>query len=200
MELQSSLDRTPAGPQNGNRNESRFAEGRMGAYLLIVVAVLSRVIPHPWMNFTAVGGGLLYFGARRPLREAIWPVLALMATDVWLTTAFYHYAWHTSDYLITWVWYAAAVVLGRILLRRVTVTRVIGAPVLASTSFFLVSNYAVWAGSVLYPHTMAGLGACYVAGLPFYRNDVLSTVLVTGLAFGGLAIQAHALRARATAA
>lgn len=165
----------------------------MGAYLLVVLAVFSRVVPHPWMNFTAVGGGLLYFGARRPLRESIWPVLALMATDFYLTIAFYHYPWHTSAYLITWAWYAAAVVLGRILLsRQITVTRVIAAPVIASTSFFLISNYAVWIGSALYPHSLAGLGACYAAALPFYRNDVLSTTLITGLAFG-LPILAHRL-------
>ncbi|HLJ79676.1 MAG TPA: DUF6580 family putative transport protein [Acidobacteriaceae bacterium] len=165
----------------------------MGAYLLVVFAVLSRVIPHSWMNFTAVGGGLLYFGARRPLREGIWPVLALMATDFYLTVAFYHYPWHTSAYLITWAWYAAVVVLGRILLKdHLTVGRVIAAPVVASTSFFLISNYAVWVGSVLYPHTVAGLGACYAAALPFYRNDVLSTTLVTGLAFG-LPMLAHRL-------
>lgn len=157
----------------------------MGAYLLILLAVLSRVVPHAWMNFTAVGAGLLYFGARRPLREAIWPVLALMGTDVYLTIGFYHYAWHTSGYLITWAWYAAVLVLGRILLSgHMNVTRVIGAPVIASTSFFLISNYAVWIGSVMYPHTLAGLDACYAAALPFYRNDVLSTTLITGLAFG----------------
>jgi hypothetical protein len=156
----------------------------MGAYLLIVVAVLSRVIPHSWWNFTAEGGALLFFGARRPLREAIVPVLVMMGTDVYLTVAFYHYPWHTSSYLITWFWYAAVVVLGRIMLRHVTATRVLAAPAIASTSFFLVSNYAVWVGSALYPHTMGGLTACYVAALPFYRNDVLSTLLVTGLAFG----------------
>lgn len=165
----------------------------MGAYLLIMVAVLSRVVPHSWMNFTAVGGGLLYFGARRPLREGIWPVLALMATDFYLTVAFYHYPWHTSAYLITWVWYAAVLVLGRILLSdSVTISRVLAAPVIASTSFFLISNYAVWMGSAIYPHSLAGLGACYAAALPFYRNDVLSTTLVTALAFG-LPILAHRL-------
>lgn len=156
----------------------------MGAYLLIVLAVVSRIVPHPWMNFTAVGGGLLYFGAKRPLREAVLPVLSLMATDFFLTTFVYHYAWHTSAYLMTWAWYAAVVVLGRILLRRVSVARVIAAPAIASTSFFLISDYAVWAGSLLYPHTAAGLGACYIAALPFYANDVVSTTLVTGIAFG----------------
>jgi hypothetical protein len=157
----------------------------MAAYLLMVLAVLSRVVPFPGMNFTAVGAGLLYFGARRPLREMALPVLALMATDYYLTAFAYHYPWHMSAYLISWAWYAAVVVLGRIMLsQRITVTRVVGTPVLASTSFFAISNYAVWAGSAMYPHTAAGLGACYVAALPFYRNDLVSTTVITAVAFG----------------
>lgn len=157
----------------------------MAAYLLMVLAVLSRVVPFPGMNFTAVGAGLLYFGARRPLREMALPVLALMATDYYLTAFAYHYPWHMSAYLISWAWYAAVVVLGRIMLsQRITVTRVVGAPVLASTSFFAISNYAVWAGSAMYPHTAAGLGACYIAALPFYRNDLVSTTVITAVAFG----------------
>jgi hypothetical protein len=157
----------------------------MAAYLLMVLAVLSRVVPFPGMNFTAVGAGLLYFGARRPLREMALPVLALMGTDYYLTAFAYHYPWHMSAYLITWAWYAAVVVLGRLLLsKRVTAPRVVGGPVVASTSFFLISNYAVWMGGTMYPHTAAGLGACYVAGLPFYRNDLLSTTVITVVAFG----------------
>jgi len=165
---------------------SDWIEGLMAAYLLIVLAVLSRVVPFPGMNFTAVGAGLLYFGARRPLREMPLPVLALMGTDVYLTVFAYHYPWHTSEYLIKWVCWVAMIVLGRILLsKRVTVARVLGAPVIASTSFFLITNYAAWMTMPwLYPHTAAGLGACYVAALPFYRNDLLSTTLITAVAFG----------------
>lgn len=166
----------------------------MGAYLLIVAAVLSRVVVSShlqWLNFTAVGGSLLYFGARRPMREAVWAVLAMMGSDYLLTTYCYGYPWHTSQYLITWVWYAAAIALGSILLRRkMSAGRLIAAPVLASTSFFAVSNFAVWAAWATYPHTLAGLGACYVAGLPFYRNDLLSTLAVTVVAFG-LEAMAH---------
>ena len=36
----------------------------------------------------------------------------------------------------------------------------------------------------MYPHNFAGLTACFMAALPFYRNDLLSTGLVLGLAFG----------------
>ena len=162
----------------------------MAAYLLMVLAVLSRVVPFPGMNFTAVGAGLLYFGARRPLKEMALPVLSLMATDFYLTMFVYHYAWHTGAYLITWAWYAGVVLLGRALLQKqITVARVVAAPVVSATSFFLISNFAVWAGSVvLYPHTMAGLEACYAAALPFYRNDLLATTAITAVAFGATAV------------
>jgi hypothetical protein len=36
----------------------------------------------------------------------------------------------------------------------------------------------------MYPHTAGGLGACYVAGLLFYRNDLISTAVVVAVAFG----------------
>ncbi len=171
----------------------------MAAFVLILVAVFSRILPHAgWFNFTAVGGSLLYFGARRPLRQAAWALLPLMATDYYLTTAVYRAAFHTQDYLITWVWYAAALVLGSLLLReRSSVLRVVSGSVLASTSFFAVSNYAVWVGSAMYPHSPGGLAACYAAALPFYRNDVISTLLVSGLAFGIEALVRHSRAAQA---
>lgn len=158
----------------------------MPAYLLLLLAVLSRLIPHaPLFNFTAVGGGLLYFGARRSWREMLVPMAVLMATDYMLTVFVYHYAFHTSAYVITWLWYAAAMVLGRILLRdKTTVARLASAVVLGPTSFFLVSNFAVWIGGNMYPLTPGGLIACYEAALPFYGNDLISTAIVAGLAFG----------------
>jgi hypothetical protein len=36
----------------------------------------------------------------------------------------------------------------------------------------------------MYPHTLGGLATCYMAAVPFYGNDLLSTALVAGLAFG----------------
>jgi hypothetical protein len=158
----------------------------MSAYLWIVVAVLSRLVPHPdWLNFTAVGGALLYFGARRSWREMLAPLAALMVTDYALTVFGYHYAFRWQAYVTTWAWYLMAMALGHILLHaRTTFVRVGAGIVLGPTSFFIVSNYAVWAGSAMYPHTLAGLGQCFIAALPFYRNDLVSTAIVAGLAFG----------------
>jgi hypothetical protein len=158
----------------------------MPAYLLLIAAILSRVVPHPdWLNFTAVGGALLYFGARRSWREMLAPLAALMATDYCLTVFSYHYAFQWQAYVTTWAWYLAVMALGWILLHtRTTFVRVAAGVVLGPTSFFLVSNYAVWASGGMYPRTLAGLETCYAAAIPFYRNDLLSTALVAGLAFG----------------
>jgi len=162
----------------------------MPAYLLLVVAILSRLflpaIHHPeWLNFTAVGGALLYFGARRSWREMLLPLTALMATDYFLTVYSYHYSFRLQDYAATWVWYVMAMALGQILLHaKTTAVRVAAGTLLGPTSFFLVSNYAVWVSGWGYPKTLAGLGACFAAAVPFYRNDLLSTAIVAGLAFG----------------
>jgi len=158
----------------------------MIAYLLLLVAVLSHLLPHAgWWNFTAVGGALLYFGARRSWREMLAPLAALMATDYIVTVYTYHFPFQWTSYLPTWGWYVAAMVLGQILLKsRTTFVRAGSAALLGPTSFFLVSNYAVWVGSGMYPRTLSGLATCYAAGLPFYRNDLVSTAIFVAVAFG----------------
>lgn len=168
----------------------------MSAYLLIVFAMLSRVAVashHSWLNFTAIGGSLLFFGARRPLRQAVLPLIAFAGLDYYMTVYVYSYPFAMQDYLVTWAWYAAVIVLGHLLLRdRRSAGRVAASVVLSSTSFFLASNFAAW--TVLrgiYPHTFSGLMTAYGAGLPFYRNDLLSTTLVAGLAFGLPALVEH---------
>ncbi len=158
----------------------------MFAYALLLIAVLTRLLPHAgWMNFTAVGGALLYFGARRPWREMLAPLAALMATDYVLTVFAYNYTFRWQGYVMTWVWYVAAMALGQILLSsRTTLTRVAAGVLLGPTSFFVVSNFSVWAAGGMYPRTLSGLGVCYVAAVPFYRNDLISTAMVAGVAFG----------------
>jgi hypothetical protein len=158
----------------------------MIAYLLLLVAVLTHAVPHAgWWNFTAVGGALLYFGARRSWREMLAPLAVLMATDYFVTVYTYHYAFRWESYIPTWAWYLAAMFLGQILLsKRTTFLRVAAATLLGPTSFFVISNYAAWVSMGIYPRTLAGLEACYLAAIPFYRNDLVSTAVVVGVAFG----------------
>jgi hypothetical protein len=167
----------------------------MSVLIVLLLAVLSRILPHAlhqvgW-NFSVLGGGLLFIGSRMKndsARSAAWKmagVLAvLMATDYYLTVYAYGYAFHVTSYLVTWAWYAAVCVLGMGLFRRVTAVRVAAGAIAAPTSFFLLSNFAVWAGSAMYAHSLAGLGACYAAAVPFYRNDLVSTAITAGALFG----------------
>lgn len=161
----------------------------MAAYLVLLFAAFSRILPHFFstiaVGFTAVGGGLLFFGARRSRWQAIIAVLALMATDYYLTVFAYGYAWRTSAYLVTWAWYAGICLLGHQMLSgRPSALRVAGGVFASATSFFILSNFAVWMGSAMYAHTVAGLGACYVAAIPFYANDLISTAITAGALFG----------------
>src|ERR1700722_9960819 len=170
----------------------------MSAYLVLLFAVLSRVLPHAFhatgMNFPAVGGSLLFFGSRMGSRMgsgARWSrwqagiaVAVLAATDYYLTVFAYGYAFHVSEYLATWAWYGAICLVGHGLLEKRAGWLRVGAGVLASsTSFFLLSNFMVWAAGGMYAKSLAGLGACYVAAVPFYANDLLSNPDTPGGAF-----------------
>jgi hypothetical protein len=160
----------------------------MPAFLVLLAAALSRFLPHAFhavgINFTAVGAGLLFFGARRPRWQALIAVAVMAVTDVILTTRVYGFQFHLAHYLITWAWYGLVCLAAASLLRKTTFLRVATGVLASATSFFLLSNFAVWIFNELYPRTAAGLGACYVAGLPFYFNDLASTAIVAGALFG----------------
>lgn len=160
----------------------------MIAYLVIILAALSRLVPHALhgtaVNFTAVGAGLLFFGSRRPRWQAIAAVAILAATDFYLTQFVYGFPFQVKQYVVTWAWYAAICLLASGLLRKVTALRVAVGVIASATSFFLISNFMVWVGSSMYPHSASGLGACYIAALPFYANDLISTGLLSAALFG----------------
>jgi hypothetical protein len=168
----------------------------MLAYLFVVLAFASRFLPHPW-HFTPVGAALLFFGARASRRQMWFPVALLAVSDVILSKYVYGMGLDLGV-LASWAWYAAIVLLG---------TRLgddakplwIGASALASaTSFFLISNFAVWLGSTIYPKTMSGLFTCYASGIPFYQRDVLGTLLFTAVMFSLPALLKLPQRGRAT--
>jgi hypothetical protein len=172
----------------------------MLAYLVLLFAVLSRTLPHAFhevnWNFTAVGGGLLFFGSRlvAPGAQTTWrtwaklasAVAVLMATDYYLTVYAFGFPFHAGSYLVTWIWYAAVCLLGMEILARPSILRVAAGVIASATSFFLISNFVVWIGGSgrLYPHSFAGLAACYTAAIPFYRNDLVSTAITAGALFG----------------
>ena len=168
-------------------------------FLVLFLAALSRFVPHllhgTGLNVTAVGGGLLFFGSRRPRGQALIAMAVLALTDIILTRFVYGYPFRVHDYVFTWLWYGAVCLIGRGLLRSLSVVRVALAVVASSTGFFLLSNFLVWAAGSMYPHTSAGLVTCYTLALPFYGNDLVSTALTSGVLFGLPVVSAHFVRA-----
>jgi hypothetical protein len=156
----------------------------MLAYLFVIFAVVARMpfMPHPW-NFTPVAAALLYFGARGSRRQLWVPFAILAVSDVILTKFVYAYAF-SWDHFVTWAWYAAILLLGTQLRQNSNWLRIAGAALASSVSFFVVSNFAVWACWNMYPKTLSGLMTCYAAGVPFFRRAIAGDMLFTAIAFG----------------
>jgi len=154
----------------------------MLAYLFVVVAVAVRFLPHP-LAFTPVGAALLYFGARGSRKQLWIPVALLAASDVLLNKFVYSYPFRL-DQFVTIGWYAAVICMGGLLRTDSKPMRVAGASLATAVSFFLASNFAVWAFWSMYPKTMGGLATSYVAGLPFFRNEIASDLFFSAVMFG----------------
>jgi hypothetical protein len=151
-------------------------------YLFVLLAIAVRflpfagplnILPHAW-HFTPVAASLLFFGARGARRQMWIPLVLMAAGDVVLTKYFYA-ATFSWDQLVTWAWYAAILWLGTNLRGKASFWRVVGAALTSSISFFLISNFAVWAAwPGMYPRSFSGILMSYEAGLPYFRNTVES--------------------------
>lgn len=170
-------------------------------YLFLLLAIAVRflpfagplnVLPHAW-HFTPLGASLLFFGARGSRRQMWIPFVLLAITDVLLTKFVYAYvlSW---DHLVTWAWYAAILWLGAATLRKSAgPVRLVAAALATSVSFFLISNFAVWAAwPEMYPRTLSGLMMSYTAGIPFFRGTAESDMFFS-IAFFGMPVFVHAL-------
>jgi hypothetical protein len=165
----------------------------MLAYVFILFAVAVRFLPHP-LAFTPVGAALLFFGARGSRRQLWLPLALLAASDVVLTTMVYRYPF-SWDHFVTWAWYAGMLWLGTTLKPNAGWLRILGSALAGSVSFFVVSNFAVWAAWEMYPKTFGGLMLCYDAGLPFFRRGVAGDLVFTSLMFAA-PLALHALSER----
>ena len=147
----------------------------------ILIAAALRLVPHP-PNFTPIGAMALFSGAylgRRAL-AFVAPLAAMLLSDAVL--GFYSGMW------VTYLAVALVALLGAIALQKRTPVRIGLAAVAGSALFFLVSNFGTWALSGMYPHTAAGLAACYVAAIPFFQNTLAGDLFYATLLFGGFTI------------
>lgn len=158
---------------------------------LIAVAALSRLIPHA-PNFTAVGAIALFSGAKltSDWKAFLIPVAALWLSDLLINNIIYaqyydSFMFFTGGFIYMASALVLAVAVGRLLLQTPSFIRIAGASLLSSVLFFLISNFGVWISvSSGYPASVTGLLMCYEAAIPFFRNELVATLLYSGVFFG----------------
>jgi len=145
---------------------------------LVVLAVATRLLPHP-PNLTAVGAVGLFAGAcLRPAHAFTATGAAMLLTDLLLGL------YHPVAMLGVYAGMLAGVPLGRALLRaRRGVARQAAAATAGALVFFLLSNLGTWLAGELYPRTLHGLAQCYLLALPFLAPTLLGNLLYLPLLF-----------------
>jgi hypothetical protein len=156
---------------------------------MVAFTVVYRLAVHfsagalPW-NFTPVEAMALFGGAyfaNRKLAIAV-PLVALFLGDIFIG----FYGWMM---LSVYGCVALTAVAGFALRGRARIGNTLFAAIASATGFYLVTNFFTWATTAMYPHTLGGLAACYIAGWPFYEHGSLpGTVAWTALLFGGFAL------------
>ena len=150
------------------------------ALAFVGVGAVVRLIPHP-PNVAPLTAMALFAGTRFSYRTAaVLAIGAMLAGDLLL-------GW-VAENLMGYVALALTAGVGCwIASRQQRPTAILAGSLAGSLAFFALSNFGVWWVSGMYPRTLAGLSACYVAGVPFYRNQVVGDLAYAAALFGGFA-------------
>lgn len=153
----------------------------LSAGLLIVAAAFTRLFPH-YPNFTAIGAIAIFGGSviKDKKLAFLLPLGALFLSDVCLqlltsTSGFYG----ISQFFV----YAAFLIITALagFIQKRSVANLALAAVWSGAIFFVLSNLGVWLSSDFYPKTLAGLGACLWASVPFYKNEVFGNFVLNSI-------------------
>ena len=157
---------------------------------LLILAAFSRLIPHP-PNFTALGAMALFGGAYVSSRTLaiILPLAALWISDLILNnlvyTEFYQgFVLFSSGHVWIYISFIVIVIVGKSTMKNITMKSVGLSGISASVIFFLLSNFGVWLGGMMYPLSLSGLISCYIAGLPFFGWTLVGNAFYCTMLFG----------------
>ena len=158
---------------------------------LVAIGAVGRLWQPGW-NVTPMAGVALAAGAifPHPLLAASVPLASLALSNLVMPGY--------GSLVMAAVIYAATawpVLLGSRLVPGKAWQAVIGSALASSLVFYLTTNFAHWCLTNDYPHTLAGLVACYVAALPFYRWMPVGDVAWSVALFAGLSVALSAVRA-----
>jgi hypothetical protein len=190
-------------------HESDTAHQPLATALTVLAGVLTvaiRLVPHP-ANFAAVGAMGIYGGTKlRGWRAYVLPIAIMVISDVglWAYASFdRQYLFHISRVYV-YASFLLYVGIGRLLRNWESPLAVVGASLLGSLQFFVVTNFFVWLlqpfepeeyllGAMTYSRDLAGLFTCFVNALPFYQGESfnhLNAIFVGDPRFGAIGLVA----------
>src|SRR5215813_15645433 len=132
--------------------------------LMLLGCVVLRLIPHP-PNFAPVGATSVFAGRTMRLGSGLVLTLSTMLISDFLLSKLHGYRFVGVGTIFVYAGFTVQLLLGRWL--RSVRGGAIGAAVLGSVAFFLLSNFGSFL-QVSYGLNMSGLVACYVAAIPFF--------------------------------
>jgi hypothetical protein len=145
---------------------------------LIIVAAALRVMDILPYNFTPVAAIALFGGAMFSNRALAFlaPLAIMFVSDLIIGLHPLMFAVYGSLLLI--------VLIGQLVRNNPTMINALAGALGGSVLFFLITNAAVWYGSVHYAQDFSGLISSYVAGVPFFRGTLVGDLLFTAVFFG----------------
>ncbi len=156
----------------------------VGIILVAIIIVSRALIDIP--NVAAVAAVALfsgyYFGVKKGL---LIPLIGMILTDVFIFGVY-----DVWVMVSVYVAFTIPVLLGTKHLSIVKNLKfnfglnIISKSLAGSLFFFLVTNFAVWASTPMYPANFAGVLECYVAAVPFFRVTWLGDLLFNASIFG----------------
>jgi len=156
--------------------------------LIIVASIIMRLVPHP-ANFIPLGALALFSGTYiRSKWGIVVPVLVMVGTDFVLGLH--------SLVLFTWGSFLLIAMIGWWVRKKKNIWRIVGGTLAGSILFFIVTNFAVWAFTLLYSKTVIGLVQCFYMAIPFFRNTMAGDLFYVGIFFGLYELVALALKKR----
>jgi len=132
---------------------------------LIVLAVLTRLIPHP-PNVAPITAIALFGGSRFNDNKMAFllPLLCMFISDIFLGFSVITPFVYLSFMMISYIGINS---------KKISNGTILG----SSTLFFLLTNFGVW--MLGYPFTLAGLVSCYTMALPFFVNTIIGDLFFT---------------------
>ena len=136
---------------------------------IIILAVLSRLVPHP-PNFAPITGISLFSSKKinNKLFGVFLPIIPLFISDLFIGISFINIFVYLSFIIIHFLGSISPKIEAKTVL-------------LSSVIFFILTNLGVW--YLGYPKNIQGLITCFTLAVPFFVNTILGDLFYSFILF-----------------